>query len=113
MGLTGSPNAFQSLIEKVLVGLTWKFTSPYLDDCIIFPRTIEEHIEHLREVFRRFKDANLKINPTKCECFWRKIPFLGHIVSRGGIQADPEKTSTVNRYLVPKNATEVKSFLGV
>ena len=47
MGLTGSPNTFQSLMEKVLVGLTWKFTIPYLDDCIIFSRTIEEHLERL------------------------------------------------------------------
>ena len=113
MDLTGSPNTFQSLMEKVLVGLTWKFTIPYLDDCIIFSRTIEEHLERLREVFQRFKDANLKTNPTKCEFFRQKVPFLGHIVSRERVQADPEKTSTVNRYPIPKNATEVKSFLGL
>ena len=111
MGLTGSPNTFQSLTEKVLVGLTWKFTIPYLDDCIIFSRTIEEHLEPLSELFQRFKDANLKINPTKCEFFRQKVPFLSHIVNREGIQADPEKTSTVNKYPVPKNATEVKRFL--
>ena len=69
MGLTGSPPVFQSLSEKVLVGLTWQSIIPYLDDCIIFSRTAEEHIERLREVFQRFKDANLKINPLKCEFF--------------------------------------------
>ena len=97
MDLTGSPNTFQSSNEKVLVGLIWKFTVPYLDDCIIFSRTIEEHLEGPREVFQRFKDANVKINPNKCEFFRQKVPVLGHIVSREGIQADPEKTSTVNR----------------
>ena len=111
-GLNGSPNTFQSLMGKVLVGSTWKFTVSYLDDCIIFSRTIEEHLERLREVFQRFKDANLKINPTKCEFFRRKVPFLGHIVGREVIQVNPEKTSTVIRYPVPKNATEV-SFLSV
>ena len=110
MGLTGSPNTFQSLLEKVLVGLTWHFTLTYLDECIIFFRTIEEQLERLRQVFQWFKDANLKINPTKCEFFRQKIQFLGHIVSREGIQANPDKTSTVNRYPVPKNATDVKSF---
>ena len=107
MGLTGSPKTFQSLMEKVLVGLTWKFTIPYLDDCSIFSRRIEEHLERLREVFQRFKDPNLKINPTKCEFFRQKFPFLGHMVSREGILADPEKTSTVNNYPVPKKATKV------
>ena len=69
MSLTGSPNTFQSLMEKVLVGLTWKFTIPYLDDSIIFSRKIEEQLERQHEVFQRFKDANLKINPTKFEFF--------------------------------------------
>ena len=97
---------------KVLVGLTWKFTILYLDDSIIFSRTIEEHLEHLREVFQRFKDASLKINPTKCD-FPAEIPFLGHVVSCEGIQVDPENCSTVNKYPVQKNPTEVKSFLGL
>ena len=47
MGLTGSPNTFQSLMEHVLVGLTWNITVPYLDDCIIFSKTPEEHIKRL------------------------------------------------------------------
>ena len=111
MGLTGSPNTFQSFMEKVLVGLTWRFTIPYLDDCIIFSRTNEKHLERLCEVFQRFKDANLKINTSKCEFFRQKLHFLGHIVSRERTQADPEKTSALNIYRVPKNATEVKNFL--
>ena len=59
MGLTGSPNTFQSLMEKVLVGLTWKFTIPYLDDCIFFSRTIQEHLERLDAKF--FKGSNTPI----------------------------------------------------
>ena len=113
MGLTGSPPVFQSLMEKVLVGLLWKSTIPYLDDCIIFSRTAEEHTERHREVFQSFKDANLKINPPKCEFFRQHLPFLGHIVSRYGIQAGPPKTSAVRQYPVPKSVTEVKSFLGL
>ena len=113
MGLTGSPPVFQSLMEKILVGLTWTSKNLYLDDCIIFSRTAEEHIERLREVLQRFKDANLKINPLKCEFFRQHVPFLGHIVSRDGIQADPAKTSGVRQYPVPKSVTEVKSFLGL
>ena len=71
-----------------------------------------KHIERLREVFQRFKAANLKINPLKCEFFRQNVPFLGHIVSRDGMQADPAKTSTVRQYSVPKSVTEVKGFLG-
>ena len=69
MGLTGSPNIFQSLLEQVLFGLTWKITVLYSADCIIFYSAAEEHIERLREVLERFRSVNLKINPTKCEFF--------------------------------------------
>ena len=113
MGLTGSPDIFQFFMEKVLVGLTWKFTISNLDDCVKFSRTIEEHLERRREVFQRFKDANLKVNTTKCEFFRQKVPFLCDIVSPEGIQTHPEKTTTNNKYPVPNNATEVKSFLSL
>ena len=78
MGLTAGPNIFQSLKEKALVGLTWRFGFPHLDDCIIFSRNIEEPLEHLRYFFQRFEDANLKINPIKYEFFRHQEPFLGH-----------------------------------
>ena len=66
MGLTGNPNTFQSLMEHVLVGLRWNITVLYLGDCIIFSKTPEEHIKRLQQVFLRFREANLKVNPTKC-----------------------------------------------
>ena len=69
MGLTGSPNTFQSLMELVLVGLTWKTTVPDLDDCIVFAASPEEHLERLRAVLQRFCEANPKIISLKCEFF--------------------------------------------
>ena len=100
-------------MERVFVGLTGKSTIPFLDDCIIFSRTAEEHIERLREVFQRFKDANLGINALKCQFFQKHVPFLGHFVDRDGIQANPAKTSAKRQYPVTKSVTEVKSFLGL
>ena len=86
MGLTGSPPTSQCLVEKVLVGLTWKICVPYLDDIIIFSSTPEEHLERLRLVFQRFRAHNLKINPDKCDFFKMKVQFLGHIVSKDGLE---------------------------
>ena len=113
MGLTGSTNTFQNLTENILVGLTRKSCVPYLDDCIIFSRTPEEHVWRLREVSQRFHNANLKINPSKCAFFQAKVQFLGHIVSKDGLQVDPEKVDVVKKFPIPKNQTEVKSFLGL
>ena len=113
IGLTGSPNTFQSLMEQVLVGLTLKTIVPCLDDCIIFSSTAVEHIQRLREVLERFRPANLKLNPTKCEFFRTRLPFLGHIIRNNGIEADPDKIAAVKKFPIPANPTEVKIFLGL
>ena len=113
MGLTGSPPTFQCLVEKVLVGLTWKVCVPYIDDIIVFSKTPEQHLERLKMVFERFRAANLKINPSKCDFFRTQVPFLGHIVSKEGLQADPSKVEAVKTFPIFKNQTEVKAFLGL
>ena len=113
MGLTGSPNTFQSLMEHVLGGLTWNITVPILDDCIIFSKTPEEHIKRLQQVFQRFPEANLKINPTKCAFFQTKVQFLGHVNSKNGLEADPENVKAFQSFPVPQNQTDVYSFLGL
>ena len=112
MGLTGSPNTFQSLMEQVLVGLTWETTVPYLDDCIIFSSTADEHIERLREVPNRLRSANPKKNPGKCEFLQTRVPFLRHIISKNGLEADP-KIAAAKKIPIPTNPSEVKSFLGL
>ena len=81
-------------MEQVLVGLIWKTNFPYLDDCIIFAATPEEHLERLRAVLQRFREANLKINTTKCE-FKTKAHLLGHVLSANGLQVYPGKTAAV------------------
>ena len=113
MELTGSPPTFQCLVEKVLVGLAWKNCVPYLDDNIIFSSTPEEHLERLRLVFERFRAHNLKINPDKCDFFRKKVQFLGHILSKDGLEVDPSKIEAVQNFPVPRSQTEVVSFLGL
>ena len=75
MELIGSPKTFQSLMEHVLVGLTWNITVPFLNNCMNFSKIPEEHIKRLQQDFQRFCEANLKINPTKCAFSKRKVSF--------------------------------------
>ena len=108
MGLTCSPPVFLSLMKGVFVDFTCKSTIPCLQNCIFFSWSAEEHIERLREVFQRFKDANLRLNPLKCDLFRQHKPFLSDIVSQDGFQADPAKTSAVRQYPVPKRILRLK-----
>ena len=78
MGFTGSPNIFLSLMEEVPVSLTWKFTIPYLDDCMIFYRAIEERLERLREFFKGSKTPISKSIQPNVGFSGRKYPFWAY-----------------------------------
>lgn len=65
MGLHISPNSFQLLMDKILRGLTFKSCLCYLDDAVTFSENFEQHLSDMQEVFQRFRDAGLKLNPRK------------------------------------------------
>lgn len=66
-GLNNACQSFQSLMTRVLRGLTWKHCLVYVDDIIIWSKDFESHLKHLDLIFQRFREANLKLIPTKCE----------------------------------------------
>ena len=69
-------------------------------------------MERLEAVFERLKKAGLKLKPSKCTFFQDRIAYLGHIVSKQGIEADPKKIEANQNWPQPKTVTEVRSFLG-
>ena len=85
----------------------------YIDDIIVFSKSVEEHLAHLEEIFRRLKEANLKLNPKKC-CFAKqKVEYLGHVVTPDGVQPNPEKVRVVQDFPVPKNSKQLRTFMGL
>ncbi|KAI8480272.1 hypothetical protein Bbelb_419750 [Branchiostoma belcheri] len=112
-GLTNAPSTFQRLMELLLAGLDWQTCLAYLDDIIVFSRTFQEHLTTLEEVFRRFRTANLKLNAKKCQFAQPRVRFLGHIVSKAGIQPDPTNTEKVRQWPTPTSTAEIRAFLGL
>ena len=72
-----------------------------------------QHDERLHAVLKRLAEANVTLNLAKCEFSVTKVKVLGHVVSAEGISADPQKTEAICNLPTPKNATEVRSFLGM
>ena len=112
-GLCNAPGTFQRLMECVLRGLTWQIALIYLDDVLVYSRTFEEHLHHLRLVFDRFRAAGLKLKPSKCHFGQRQVKYLGHVITSEGIQPDPEKIKVVQEYPVPKSVKDVRAFMGL
>ena len=107
-GLCNAPSTFQRSMESVLGDLKWKVCVIYLDDIIVFSKTFEEHLEHLSAVFDRFREANIRLKPSKCTFGQSKVTYLGHIISRDGIQPDPEKVRLVQEFPVPRTVKHVR-----
>ena len=111
-GLTSAPATFERLMEQVLKGLQWKSLLLYLDDVIVFSPDFETHLDRLGTVFARFRQANLKLKPSKCELLQQQVRYLGHVVSSQGVSTDPEKIKAIKEWQVPRCQTEVRTFLG-
>ena len=112
-GLCNAPGTFQRLMEFVLAGLQWQTCLVYLDDFIVYGRDFDEHLERLREVFHRFRQAGLKLKPSKCFLLRPRVPYLGHVISAEGVSTDPAKIEAVQQWPVPLKVTDVRSFLGL
>ena len=112
-GLRNSPSCFQNLMSRCLKDLNWKIALVYIDDILIFSQNFDQHLDHLGQVFRNLRAANLRIHPGKCKFAAREVKYLGHILSPKGIKVDPSKDSAIETYPVPKNVKNVRAFLGL
>lgn len=112
-GLCNAPATFQALADRVFRDMKWKEILIYMDDIIIFSKTIEEHLSKLRKVFQRLRNAGLTLKPSKCEYLKEKINVLGYSVSREGLQPDESKLIAIRNFPTPKNVKSVQSFLGL
>ena len=110
-GLAQAPAYFQELMTGVLKDLP--FAMNYLDDIIIYSSTPEEHLEHIRTVFEKLRDAKLSMKLSKCHFFAKEIQYLGHILGKEGIKPIPAKTEAIKIMHPPVNPKQVHAFLGL
>ena len=111
-GLTNAPATFQRLMENCLGDLNLHWCIIYLDDIMIFCKDPVSHLERLEAVFRKLEEASLKLKPSKCELFWRKLAYLGHVISAKGVATDEGKIEAIKNWPTPITVTDVQSFLG-
>jgi RNase H-like domain found in reverse transcriptase/Reverse transcriptase (RNA-dependent DNA polymerase)/Integrase zinc binding domain len=112
-GLTNAPASFQNLINDTLREHLDDFVVAYLDDVMVFSKTYEEHVRHVRIVLKLLKQKNLPVKLSKCEFHKNSISFLGYIVSNEGLRPDPQKIKAVEEWPTPENVKDVQAFLGL
>ena len=112
-GLKNAPSTFQRVMDNILLGIQNERCLVYMDDIIIYSLTIHEHLNRLKEVFKRLRKANLKIQPDKCEFLRKEVAYLGHLVTENGVKPNPSKIECIQEFPEPKSPKDIKSFLGL
>jgi hypothetical protein len=112
-GLTNAPTYFMYLMNKAFLEYLDRFVVVFIDDILVFSRTMEEHEEHLRLVLEKLRSNQLYAKFSKCEFWLTKVTFLGHVISARGVTVDPGKVKDVLNWMPPTTVSEIQSFLGL
>jgi transposase InsO family protein len=113
MGLSNAGAFFQRVMELALRDLIPETAICYLDDIIAVGETPQQLLRKLDLIFDRLRKAKLKVHPSKSHFGVKSVRFLGHIFSENGIAPDSSKYDVINKFPVPRNSKNVKSFLGL
>ena len=112
-GLCNTPVTFQRLMQNCLGELNLTYALIYLDDVIVFSRTEEKHLHHLRVVFAHFLEHGLKLKPSKCHFLQDEITFLGHEISAKGMKPGTANLKAIAEMAPPRMYTEIQHFTGM
>ena len=111
-GLCNAPVMFQHLMQNCLGELNLTYVLIYLDNMIVYSKTEEEHLVHLRAVLERFMEHGLKLKLSKCNFFRTEISYLGHKVSAAGMEPGTDGLKGITEIAPPATYTQVRKFLG-
>jgi Reverse transcriptase (RNA-dependent DNA polymerase) len=113
MGISNGPSVMQSMMSHIFRHALNKHILIYLDDLLIFSRTEEEHLRHIRDVLETLRRNGLTAKLKKCHFLKKELHFLGHIISREGIKPDDSKVEAIKNWPRPTTQSEVRSFCGL
>ncbi|KAL0159635.1 hypothetical protein M9458_043360, partial [Cirrhinus mrigala] len=111
-GLCNSPSVFQQFINDVLRDMLGRWCNAYLDDILVYSKTLEEHTQHVRAVLRRLLAHQLYCKLEKCAFHQHTTTFLGFVISSQGVAMDPQKLEVVRSWPLPTSLKQLQRFLG-
>jgi len=111
-GLSNAPATFQDMMNHIFRDMLDLGLLAYMDDLLIYAKTVEEHDKIVQEILRRLRENKLAVSPDKCVWRQTEMEFLGYLIGREGIKMSQEKVEAILEWKSPSSLTEVQSFLG-
>ena len=110
-GLTNAPATFQRTLDILLSPYKWRSCLVYLDDIIIFSKSVEEHFQQVKDILTTLKSAGISLKLKKCSFFTNKVKYLGHIIHPGTLEVNATHTIALKRAKHPTTQTQLRAFL--
>lgn len=111
--LTGAPATFQKAMNDTLATVLRKFTLVFFDDILIYSPDLPSHIQHLEQVLQLLQAQQWKVKLSKCSFAQQQLAYLGHIIGKDGVTADPSKIADVLHWKIPQSVKQLRGFLGL
>ncbi|KAK3544517.1 hypothetical protein QTP86_014096 [Hemibagrus guttatus] len=111
-GLVNAPSVFQDFMHEVLQDFLHKTVLVYIDDILIYSRSIADHQRHVAEVLHRLRTYHLFLKAEKCLFHQPSVQFLGYVIDRSGVRMDEKKVAAVRDWPTPTSVKELQRFLG-
>ncbi|KAK3567220.1 hypothetical protein QTP86_014212, partial [Hemibagrus guttatus] len=111
-GLVNAPSIFQDFIHEVLREFLHQFILVYIDDILIYSRSLAEHRHHVAEVLKHLREFQLFLKAEKCSFHQPSVQFLGYNIDSSGIRMDEGKVAAIKDWSTPTTVKEPQRFLG-
>jgi hypothetical protein len=112
-GLTNAPATFQSIMNTIFQPMLRKHVLVFVDDILVFSKTLADHKQHLQQVFDILQQNQLFLKKSKCSYAQTSLEYLGHIISGTGVATDPAKIQAVQQWPIPTDLKQLRGFLGL
>ncbi|KAF5449981.1 hypothetical protein F2P56_030369, partial [Juglans regia] len=103
----------QGLMNEVFKPFLRQFVIVFFDDILVYSSDMSSHLDHLSTVLQTLQHHQLYAKQSKCKFACQEIEYLGHLISKEGVRADPKKLESMVTWPIPKNLKALRGFLGL